>query len=195
MIRQIQEIISSHDVPLAGLMIHRTHEPALQSILGNGLRTGIAKYGYLQSTVTLHSGRFEDEAERKDFQNGINQTHRGSTHHAVIALPQHALDHLKKQVEKACLKKTYMNQVNTMLASALGGTLPREWILGHYDRTEKKFVPNPQFDPAFRPKWNGMKKTLEEAQAAKGPIGGKKASGTFVIPQAQKGASQENDVW
>ncbi len=154
-VKQIGELAGSRGASVHAFLIHRTNETWAPQILEKGLDTHIDKYAFLQSTATIH-GKLD-----REFEAYLGLPHNFSTHHVVLAVPQHSLDSLLEKIGKAGANVTPGRHLDK-LAEALGGLLPVEWIVGVFNCKTSAFEPNPRFNPANAPQFTNLKQALEE---------------------------------
>ena len=158
---KIRVHLAARGAPEGILLIHRTGEHSSNRILQEGFQTNIEKYGMLASVATLHS---EIDA---DFEQALRTTHWNSTHHVVVLVPHHALDALHARLAEHGV--IVRSKAPDVLADAMGGTIPKEWVVGVFHKPSEVFHPNPAFNPAHPPVFSHLERALTPFKPRVGP--------------------------
>lgn len=161
-IEAIHKTLTKHGVSItedSPVLLHRTNAVAAGKILKSGFNTEIQKYGMISSVATVHS-----DLHGADFRENLDATHAGSTHNLAILIPAETHARLNATLSEHGIA-IRPNQTIDVAAKALSGVLPKEWVIGTYNQTEKLFKPNGKFNPNYTPEFTDVAEVVRELQS------------------------------
>ena len=143
------------------ILLHRTISTAAGGILKTGFRTRLEKYGQMAAVATIHF-----DVNHASFKEGLDSKHQSSTHNMVMMVPEGIHEQLNAQLAPHDVKVKPQRRLEA-IAEALGGTLPREWVVGTYAQDKGKFTPNKNFDPTHQPTFTHLSQLVTNLEANK----------------------------